>query len=255
MKTSKIVSTLIAIVIGFAIATFFVNKDKTEPADIDTTKVETNIQQSNKIETQIEDPINSASNETTDYEVDLTPIEPLTSNTETTKPEKLTYMITLKTNKGDIELVLDAEKAPNTVENFIQYAKNGQYDGTIFHRVINGFMVQGGGFESGLKQKEVGAPILNEANNGLLNNKYTIAMARTNDPHSATAQFFINTKDNDFLNFKSESGSGWGYAVFGEVTKGQEVVDAIELVATGNLQGYGDVPLEDIVIESVIVAQ
>jgi len=131
-------------------------------------------------------------------------------------------MITLKTNKGDIELTLDAEKAPNT---------------------IKGFMIQGGGFEAGLQQKKVGAPILNEANNGLKNNKYTVAMARTSDPHSATAQFFINATDNDFLNFTSESGSGWGYAV------------AIEAVATGNSQGYSDVPHEDVVIESVIIAQ
>jgi len=164
-------------------------------------------------------------------------------------------MITLKTNMGDIEIALNAEKAPNTVENFINYAKNGQYDGTIFHRVIKGFMIQGGGFEPGMKQKEVGAPILNEANNGLANNKYTIAMARTSDPHSATAQFFINATNNDFLNFSSESGSGWGYAVFGEVTKGQDVVDAIESVSTGSTAGFGDVPHEDVIIESVFVTE
>ena len=156
---------------------------------------------------------------------------------------------------GDIEIALNAEKAPNTVENFINYAKNGQYDGTIFHRVIKGFMIQGGGFEPGMKQKKVGAPILNEANNGLANNKYSIAMARTSDPHSATAQFFINATNNDFLNFSSESGSGWGYAVFGEVTKGQDVVDAIEAVSTGNTGGFGDVPHEDVIIKSVFVTE
>lgn len=163
-------------------------------------------------------------------------------------------MVTLKTSAGDIELALNAEKAPKSVENFLAYAKSGHYDGTIFHRVIKGFMIQGGGFEPGMNQKGTLAPIVNEANNGLENTKYTVAMARTNDPHSATAQFFINAKDNDFLNFSSETTRGWGYAVFGEVVSGQDVVDAIEGVATGQAGPYGDVPLEDVVIQSVEIA-
>ncbi len=164
-------------------------------------------------------------------------------------------MITVKTSKGDIEIALDSEKAPKTVANFLAYIEDKHYDGTIFHRVISNFMIQGGGFEPGMSQKSTKAPVQNEANNGLKNNKYTIAMARTSDPHSATAQFFINTKDNDFLNFSSETGSGWGYAVFGEVTKGFEVVDAIEGVQTGNKGPFGDVPLEDVVIESISVTE
>lgn len=174
-----------------------------------------------------------------------------------TKPttEKNTQMVTLKTSAGDIELALNADKAPKSVENFLAYAKSGHYDGTIFHRVIKGFMIQGGGFEPGMNQKSTLPPILNEANNGLQNTKYTIAMARTNDPHSATAQFFINAKDNDFLNFSSETTRGWGYAVFGEVVSGQEVVDAIEAVATGQAGPYGDVPLEDVTILSVEIAE
>lgn len=167
---------------------------------------------------------------------------------------KNTHMVTLKTSAGDIELSLNAEKAPRSVENFLAYAKAGHYDGTIFHRVIKGFMVQGGGFEPGMNQKNVNGPIPNEANNGLKNDKYTVAMARTNEPHSATAQFFINAKDNDFLNFSSETSSGWGYAVFGEVVAGKEIVDAIEGVATGQAGPYGDVPIEDVIIESVVVA-
>ena len=254
MKTSKILSIIATVIIGIIIASFVIKQNnKTETVENDAynkqTQVKEDIDLESKTETAIESlPDNDTSNESIIEPVDISPTPTITS-------EKLTYMITLKTNKGDIELTLDAEKAPNTVENFIQYAKNGQYDGTIFHRVIKGFMVQGGGFEAGLQQKQVGAPILNEANNGLKNDKYTVAMARTNDPHSATAQFFINATDNDFLNFKSESGSGWGYAVFGKVTKGQEVVDAIEGVATGNSQGYSDVPLEDVIIESVVVAE
>lgn len=162
-------------------------------------------------------------------------------------------MVTLKTNLGDITLELDAENAPLSVANFLAYATDGHYDGTIFHRVIAQFMIQGGGFEPGMQQKPTKAPIANEANNGLLNNKYTIAMARTGDPHSATAQFFINTKDNDFLNFSSETTRGWGYAVFGKVVSGEEIVDAIEAVETGQRGSYGDVPNEDVIIQSVQV--
>ena len=265
MNKSKIISTLIAITIGFVIAFFINNKPESEA--LSKTQTQTSINKTSQNETEVspefeskvveEDNITLLENlEDENLELDLTPIEPITTQTDTIQqPEKLIYMITLKTNKGDIELALDAEKAPNTVTNFIDYAKNGHYNGTIFHRVIKGFMIQGGGFEPGLKQKSTNDPIENEANNGLVNKKYSIAMARTNDPHSATAQFFINSSDNDFLNFKSESGSGWGYTVFGQVTKGQEVVDSIEVVATGNSQGYGDVPLEDIVIESVLVAE
>ncbi|MCH2190071.1 MAG: peptidylprolyl isomerase [Gammaproteobacteria bacterium] len=164
-------------------------------------------------------------------------------------------MVIIKTSKGDIELALNAEKAPETVANFLSYIEDKHYDGTIFHRVIKGFMIQGGGFEPGLSQKPTKAPIVNEANNGLKNDKYTIAMARTSAPHSATAQFFINSKDNDFLNFTSETQNGWGYAVFGEVVNGKDVVDEIERVRTGNSNGFGDVPREDVVIESISVVE
>ena len=164
-------------------------------------------------------------------------------------------MVTLKTSMGDITLELDAEKAPKTVENFLQYVKEGQFDNTIFHRVIDGFMIQGGGFEPGMKQKPTREPIENEANNGLTNDNYTIAMARTNDPHSATCQFFINVKNNGFLNFRSETPEGWGYCVFGKVTEGQDVVDAIKGVATGSSGFHQDVPVEDIVIESAVIAE
>jgi peptidyl-prolyl cis-trans isomerase B (cyclophilin B) len=150
---------------------------------------------------------------------------------------------------GVITLELDAEKAPVSTANFLEYAKNGHYNGTVFHRVIDGFMIQGGGFEPGMKQKPTQAPIKNEANNGLANNAYTVAMARTSDPHSATAQFFINVKDNTFLNFSSESMQGWGYAVFGKVTDGKDVVDAMKKVKTGNKGMHQDVPVEDIIIE------
>ena len=152
---------------------------------------------------------------------------------------------------GVVTIELDQAKAPKTVENFLNYVKKGHYDGTIFHRVIGGFMVQGGGFAPGMKQKPTDAPIANEAANGLKNAKYTLAMARTSAPHSATAQFFINTKDNGFLDFKSESPQGWGYCVFGKVVAGTEVVDAIEGVRTGSRGGHDDVPLEDVVIRSV----
>jgi peptidyl-prolyl cis-trans isomerase B (cyclophilin B) len=160
--------------------------------------------------------------------------------------------VELHTNHGVIRAELDDTKAPKTVANFLAYVKAGHYDGTVFHRVIKGFMVQGGGFEPGMKQKPCGAPIDNEAGNGLKNDKYTLAMARTNAPHSATAQFFINATDNGFLNFKSESPQGWGYAVFGKVSVGTDVVDAIERVSTGRRSGHDDVPLEDVVIQRAV---
>ncbi|MCR2746652.1 peptidylprolyl isomerase [Limnobacter parvus] len=162
-------------------------------------------------------------------------------------------MVKLKTNFGDITVALDAEKAPATVANFLEYAKSGYYANTIFHRVISGFMVQGGGFEPGMKQKPTKDPVKNEADNGLKNEKYTLAMARTNDPHSATAQFFINVENNEFLNFKSPTPQGWGYCVFGKVTEGQDVVDKIVAVKTGSKGFHQDVPVEDVVIQSVEV--
>ncbi|PTT90498.1 cyclophilin [Pelomonas sp. HMWF004] len=160
--------------------------------------------------------------------------------------------VKLTTNHGDILIELDAEKAPLSVANFLSYVRKGHYDGTVFHRVIKGFMVQGGGFEAGMNQKPTDAPIQNEANNGLKNAHYTLAMARTNAPHSATAQFFINTTNNGFLDFKSESPSGWGYAVFGKVIQGQDVVDEIEKSKTATKAGHGDVPVEDVVIEKAV---
>ena len=158
-------------------------------------------------------------------------------------------MIKLHTNFGVIAIELDSEKAPKTAENFIQYVKDGHYDNTIFHRVIKGFMIQGGGFEPGMNQKGTRAPIDNEAANGLKNKRGTIAMARTGDPHSATAQFFINLVDNDFLDFKAPSGNGWGYCVFGQVVEGMEVVDKIKDVRTGSKGFHQDVPVEDVIIE------
>ena len=164
--------------------------------------------------------------------------------------------ITIKTSMGDIHLELDGDKAPITVENFKTIAKSGYYDGTIFHRVINGFMVQGGGLNADMSNKSSGtAPIQNEANNGLANDRGTVAMARTMEPHSATGQFFINHKDNGFLNHTGENAQGWGYAVFGKVTEGMDVVDAIADVATGSSGGHQDVPLEVINIESVTVTE
>ena len=157
-------------------------------------------------------------------------------------------MIKLHTNFGTISLELDANKAPKTVANFEQYVKDGFYDGTIFHRVINGFMIQGGGLDENMVQKITRDPIENEANNGLKNDCYTIAMARTMAPHSATAQFFINVKDNDFLNYSAPTEQGWGYCVFGKVVEGQEVVDKIKAVATTHRAGHADVPVEAIVI-------
>lgn len=156
------------------------------------------------------------------------------------------------TNHGDILIELDAEKAPLSAANFLAYVRSGHYDSTVFHRVIKGFIIQGGGFEPGMKQKPTEAPIQNEANNGLKNAHYTLAMARTNAPHSATAQFFINTTNNGFLDFKSESPSGWGYAVFGRVIQGQDVVDKIEKSKTASRGGHGDVPVEDVVIEKAV---
>jgi len=157
-------------------------------------------------------------------------------------------MVKLHTNRGDITIELDAEKAPITVQNFLDYASSGFYDGTIFHRVINDFMIQGGGFEPGMKQKPVKEAIQNEAANGLRNDIYTVAMARTSAPHSATAQFFINVKDNNFLNYTAPNSQGYGYCVFGKVVEGQEVVDAIRQVKTGIRAGFQDVPQEDVVI-------
>lgn len=163
--------------------------------------------------------------------------------------------VKLSTNHGDIVLQLDAEKAPKTTENFIQYVKDGHYDGTVFHRVINNFMIQGGGFEAGMKQKPTRAPIQNEADNGLKNAKYSIAMARTMEPHSASAQFFINVADNDFLNHSGKNVQGWGYAVFGEVIEGREVVDAIKGVSTGSKAGHQDVPKDDVIIETAEIIE
>ena len=157
--------------------------------------------------------------------------------------------VEIVTSEGNIVVNLNEKAAPTTVANFVKYAKEGFYNGTIFHRVINNFMIQGGGFEKGMKQKPTNAPIENEAANGLKNNKYTIAMARTQDPHSATAQFFINVANNDFLNHTAPTPQGWGYAVFGKVVAGQDVVDQIAKVRTGMVSFYGDVPVEDVVIE------
>jgi peptidyl-prolyl cis-trans isomerase B (cyclophilin B) len=162
-------------------------------------------------------------------------------------------MVKLHTNKGIITLQLDAEKAPNTVKNFLEYVDSGFYSGTIFHRVMDNFMIQGGGFEPGMTQKKTNAPIKNEAANGLKNDIYTVAMARTGDPHSATAQFFINVKNNEFLNYPGQD--GWGYCVFGKVVEGKEVVDTIRQVKTGNRSGFQDVPLEDVIIISAEVVK
>ena len=161
--------------------------------------------------------------------------------------------VRMQTNMGTIVLELDSEKAPATVENFVDYAKSGFYDGTVFHRVIPGFMIQGGGFEPGMNQKPTRASIKNEADNGLANDSGTIAMARTSDPNSATSQFFINAKDNDFLNYTSSSPQGWGYCVFGEVVEGMDVVQKIEKVATGSKGMHQDVPTEDVLIEKVTI--
>jgi len=163
-----------------------------------------------------------------------------------------TTSVIMKTNKGDLTIKLDAQSAPKTVENFLNYARAGHYDGTIFHRVIANFMIQGGGFTPDMKQKGTKPPIVNESSNGLSNKKYTIAMARTSVPDSATSQFFINVTDNDFLD-KAKSGDRVGYCVFGKVTSGTDVVEAIKAVATTNKNGHGDVPVETVLIESVQV--
>jgi len=157
-------------------------------------------------------------------------------------------MVRLHTSAGMIGIELDADKAPLTVANFIEYVKAGHYDNTIFHRVIDGFMIQGGGFEPGMKQKKTREPVTNEADNGLKNDKYTVAMARTSEPHSASAQFFINVGDNAFLDFSSPTPRGWGYCVFGKVTEGQDVVDALRGVATTSKGGHQDVPTDDVLI-------
>ncbi|MFT7413181.1 MAG: peptidyl-prolyl cis-trans isomerase B (cyclophilin B) [Paraglaciecola sp.] len=164
-------------------------------------------------------------------------------------------MVKIHTNYGVITLTLFADKAPITVANFLDYVKEGFYDNTIFHRVIDGFMVQGGGFEPGMVQKESKATIQNEANNGLVNDLGTVAMARTNEPHSATAQFFINVGQNSFLNFKSETTDGWGYCVFAEVSEGMDVVEKIRAVATGNSGHHQDVPEEDVVIQKAEIVE
>ncbi|MDH4402413.1 MAG: peptidylprolyl isomerase [Burkholderiaceae bacterium] len=163
--------------------------------------------------------------------------------------------VKMTTSLGDIVITLDAAKAPKTVANFLAYVNDGFYNGTIFHRVIDGFMVQGGGFEPGLKQKPTKANVENEANNGLKNNKYTLAMARTSDPHSATAQFFINVANNDFLNHTAPTAQGWGYAVFGEVTEGKDIVDKMRAVATANSGFHQNVPTTDLVITKAVVLE
>ena len=164
-------------------------------------------------------------------------------------------MVIIRTTFGEIKLELDAEKAPQTVDNFLQYARDGFYDGTIFHRVIDNFMIQGGGFDTGFTQKPTREPVENEADNGLKNDFGTIAMARTMEPHSATAQFFINVKDNDFLNHSGKNMQGWGYTVFGKVTEGSDVLDKIRAVPTTSRGGHQDVPTDDVIIESVEVLE
>lgn len=168
-------------------------------------------------------------------------------------PAPASPAVKLETSKGDIVIRLDTARAPATVANFLAYVEAGHYDGTIFHRVIPNFMIQGGGFTPDMQDKATRAPIKNEANNGLKNKKYTVAMARTSEPHSATAQFFINTKDNDFLDYSAPTRQGWGYAVFGKVIRGQQVVDAIAGVATGRRGMHDDVPLEPVIIKKASV--
>jgi len=176
----------------------------------------------------------------------------LNSNASKTKGTK-TMKISMKTSLGTVIMELYPEKAPITVKNFVQYVESGHFNGTIFHRVIPGFMVQGGGFEPGMKQKDMGKPIKNEADNGLINEAGTIAMARTPDPDSATAQFFVNLKDNTFLNFSAPTAQGWGYCVFGKVTEGMDVIQSIEKVSTGSAGMHQDVPVEDVIIEEMKV--
>jgi len=181
--------------------------------------------------------------------------QPTSTTKKGTASMSTTPRVALQTNLGKFVITLDAEKAPKTVENFLTYVKEGFYDGTVFHRVIDGFMIQGGGFEPGMKQKQTHAPVENEANNGLKNNRYTVAMARTSDPHSATAQFFVNVADNDFLNFSSPTPSGWGYTVFGTITEGTDVIDKMRGVKTGNRGFHQNVPAEDIVIEKAEIVE
>ena len=164
----------------------------------------------------------------------------------------MSKFVQMDTSAGTLRIELDDEKAPLSTANFLSYVNKGHYDGTVFHRVIKGFMIQGGGFEPGMKQRPTDAPIRNEANNGLKNKHYTLAMARTSDPHSASAQFFVNTVDNDFLDFRAENAQGWGYAVFGRVVEGAEVLAAIENVRTGRKGMHDDVPLEDVRIERAV---
>jgi len=180
---------------------------------------------------------------------------PAHAATQPTAKKGKSHMIKLHTNHGVITLQLDAANAPVTVKNFEDYVSSGHFSNTIFHRVIDSFMIQGGGFEPGMIQKPVNAPIKNEAANGLKNDKYTIAMARTNDPQSATAQFFINTKDNGFLNYTAPNPQGYGYCVFGKVVEGMDVVDKIGKVKTGNIGGHGDVPKEDVIITKAEIVQ
>lgn len=187
--------------------------------------------------------------------VAVAPATGLTQDNSTSKQGADMVTVTMETNKGVITLELDREKAPDSVENFVTYAKSGHYDGTIFHRVIPGFMIQGGGFDTSMQQKDTNPPIKNEAANGLKNNKGTVAMARTNVPDSATSQFFINVKDNDFLNHTSPTPQGWGYAVFGKVTDGMDVVESIENVSTANKGGQQDVPVSEVIIEKVTVQE
>ena len=164
----------------------------------------------------------------------------------------MSKFVKMDTSAGSLRIELDDEKAPLSTANFLAYVHKGHYDGTVFHRVIKGFMIQGGGFEPGMKQKPTDAPIRNEASNGLKNKRHTLAMARTGDPHSASAQFFVNTVDNDFLDFRAENAQGWGYAVFGRVVEGAEVLDKIENVRTGRKGFHDDVPLEDVRIERAV---
>jgi len=187
--------------------------------------------------------------------VAVAPATGLTQDNSTSKQGANMVTVTMETNKGVITLELDREKAPDSVENFVTYAKSGHYDGTIFHRVIPGFMIQGGGFDTSMQQKDTNPPIKNEAANGLKNNKGTVAMARTNVPDSATSQFFINVKDNDFLNHTSPTPQGWGYAVFGQVTDGMDVIESIENVSTANKGGQQDVPVSDVIIVKVTVQE
>lgn len=185
-----------------------------------------------------------------------------TSTQETRKKQEKETMqnatdskVRLKTNLGDMTIALNAEKAPETVANFLEYARKGFYDGTIFHRVIPGFMIQGGGFKPGMAEKSTSGAIRNEADNGLANEKGTIAMARTSEPHSATAQFFINANNNDFLNHRSPTPDGWGYCVFGKLVDGESVLDKINKVSTGNSHGHGDVPVDDVILEKVTIEE